>query len=159
MNLPYRKSTRLSNYDYSSVNYYFVTVCTDEKRCLFFTDGQINAIGKIVEECLLQIPQHFAGVRLDKYIVMPNQIHAILVTDEENNYELPTIVGQFKSSATKRIHEIIPHQKIWQRSFHDHVIRNQQGYEKIWGYIHTNLLNWNKDCFFPVEEGHAPPET
>ncbi len=148
MELPKRKSTRIPNYNYASENYYFITVCTDGKKCLFFTNGRINALGKIVERCLLQIPQHHKNARIDKYIVMPNHIHAIIAIEGVSNSSLTTMVGQMKAASTREIHKLMPDQIIWQRSFHDHIIRNQEGYLKIWEYIHTNLMTWQKDCFY-----------
>ena len=52
---------------------------------------------------------------------------------------------------------------VWQRSFHDHIIRNQQAYEKIWNYVEYNALKWEEDCFFTeadnigLREGQDPP--
>ena len=51
-------------------------------------------------------------------------------------------------SVTRQIHEINPGMDVWQRSFHDHVIRNQKQYEKIWEYIENNPLKWDEDCFY-----------
>ena len=80
---------------------------------------------------------------------MPNHIHLILVL--KNGSEKPNInqiIGQFKSGVSREIHNVISDIEIWQRSFHDHIIRNQNSYEKIWLYIDSNPVNWSKDCFF-----------
>ena len=44
---------------------------------------------------------------------------------------------------------------LWQRSFHDHVVRTEHGYAQIWQYIDTNPQNWHKDCFYE-EPPHEP---
>ena len=101
------------------------------------------------------IGKHFPTVSIDKYVVMPNHIHAIVVIDNgidaENKTSLINIVGQYKAGVSRKIHTLCDIQLIWQRSFHDRVIRNQKEYEKIWMYIETNPLRWNKDCFYTEE--------
>ena len=109
-------------------------------------------MGKCVEENLLTIPQVYPCVRIDKYVVMPNHVHAIVVIeDKDRSADLCTIIGQYKMSVTKRIRKIAPGREVWQRSFHDHVIRNQQAYEKIWLYIEGNPLKWEDDCFYVAQ--------
>ena len=144
---PSRKHPRLKNFDYSSCNYYFVTICTWDKTCIFGKPNALNQWGAITEKCLLEIEHHFSGVKIDKYVIMPNHVHMIVVL-QGGNCELPQIVGQYKSSVTRKIHETAPQVKVWQTSFHDHVIRNQKDYERIWLYIEANPQNWDKDCFF-----------
>ena len=144
---PSRKNPRLKGFDYSSVNYYFITICTRNKQCLFGLSGNLTPLGKLAEQGLQQIPLHFPEIRVDKYVVMPNHVHAILIL-KPGTTGLSTVVGSYKSSVTKQIHAINPKITVWQTSFHDHVIRNQPGYEKIWSYIETNPLKWEDDCFY-----------
>ena len=148
MELPKRKATRIPNYDYASRNYYFITVCTHEKKCIFGKAGKPNKYGKIAEECLQRISAIFPGVYVDKYVVMPNHIHGIIVIDTEKASSLTHIVGQYKMTVTKKIHQEDPNQNVWQRSFYDHIIRNQADYERIWLYIHGNPQKWDSDCYF-----------
>ena len=79
MELPNRKPTRLANYDYSNQNYYFVTICTHNKLKLFGDVNKLNALGEIVKSELLNIPNHFEDIQIDKYVIMPDHIHAIIV--------------------------------------------------------------------------------
>lgn len=146
-NFPQRKHPRLSYFDYSTPGYYFITICTHEKRCIFGPPSNLNAYGRIAEDAFAEIPKHFPQVKIDKYVVMPNHVHAILILSPGAT-GLSPVVGSYKSSVTKRIHAIDPDIKVWQTSFHDHVIRNQPGYEKIWSYIETNPLKWEDDCFY-----------
>lgn len=148
---PVRKSLRLKQFDYASVNYYFVTICTWNKKCLFGNAGQLNELGKIAEQGLLNIESHFPGVRIDKYVIMPNHVHAILVIEKAGS-NISVVLGQYKSFVSKQIHVDHPNLHIWQASFHDHIIRSQTAYEQIWLYIHSNPSNWEKDCFYLTYE-------
>ena len=144
---PSRKHPRLKNFDYSSPNYYFITICTWNKACIFGKPNEPSPWGTAAEAVLLEIQQHFSNVKVDKYVVMPNHVHMILAL-EGDNAGISQIIGQYKSSVTRRIRQTAPQQNIWQTSFHDHVIRNQKDYERIWLYIDANPQNWSKDCFF-----------
>ena len=144
---PNRKNPRLKQYDYATENYYFVTICTGEKKCIFGSPNHLNTFGKFSKEGLQLIETHFPTVKVDKFVVMPNHIHAIIILSADY-VKLTTVVGSYKSYVTKKIHQIDPHIKVWQASFHDHVIRNQQAYEKIWNYIEYNPMKWEEDCFY-----------
>ena len=144
---PSRKNPRLTNFDYSSPNYYFITVCTWNKACIFGKPNSLNQWGTAAEAVLLEIERHFSNVRVDKYAVMPNHVHMILALVGPNA-GISQIIGQYKAAVTRKIRKTTPQQKVWQTSFHDHVIRNQKDYERIWLYIEANPQNWDKDCFF-----------
>lgn len=166
-----RKNTRLKNYDYSQSGYYFITVCTYEKQHLFgkIIDNQImlNEYGKIVHQELLQIPSRFSHVKLDKFVVMPNHIHIIIVivgngldhsafpdnhvTQAERSRPFPTIpkiLGLYKSGSARRIHELNNKITVWQKSYYDHIIRKESEYREIRQYIDTNPLKWEIDAYF-----------
>ena len=146
MDFPKRKLPRLSGYDYSRSNYYFVTICTDEKKDLFGEIGKLNCFGKIAEQKLLEIEQHYENVFVDKYVIMPNHIHAIIILKKlktERSSPFPTlseVVGLYKSGVTKEIHKIESELKIWQKSFNDVIIRNEKAYNEICKYIYDNPL-------------------
>lgn len=168
MELTTRKPNRLKEFDYSSNGAYFVTICTQDRLHLLgrivgagssrpnlHPNLQISQEGKIVEQYLLRLPEKYPMIRIDKYTIMPNHIHMILVLSGENGREDPAptnptisqIIGWFKYQTTKNINknDII---KIWQRSFHDHIIRNEQEYREIWDYIDQNPLKWDEDCYY-----------
>ena len=146
MDFPKRKLPRLSGYDYSRSNYYFVTICTDEKKDLFGEIGKLNCFGKIAEQKLLEIEQHYENVFVDKYVIMPNHIHAIIILKKlktERSRPFPTlseVVGLYKSGVTKEIHKIESELKIWQKSFNDVIIRNEKAYNEKCKYIYDNPL-------------------
>ena len=152
MSLPVRKSTRIPNFDYAKQNYYFVTICTNQKKCIFWTGNVLNTWGQIAQECLNKISGIYEGVRIDKFTIMPNHIHAIVVLEETNCAALTQIIGKYKAAVTKQIHKQNTTETVWQRSFHDHIIRNQKDYERIWLYIHGNPQRWDEDCFYTTEE-------
>ena len=86
------KSIRLKNYDYRSNGYYFVTICTHQKICYFgdIKNNQVilSELGKIAEKFWLEIPQHFDYVEIDRFVIMPNHIHGIVII---NQYQIDTV--------------------------------------------------------------------
>jgi REP element-mobilizing transposase RayT len=119
----------------------------------------LTEYGKIVERIIDHIPEHLK-VSVDNYIIMPNHIHMILVitNDEEirairesplrGRSVISKAVGYIKMNASKEIHNRFGNEIIWQRSFHDHVIRDRQDYETIANYIYENPRLWQDDCFY-----------
>ena len=91
------ESTRLQGYDYSQNGYYFITICTHE-RIYYFGDVVVgddgvayvalNDVGRIAQQCWLNIPNHFPHAVLDAFIIMPNHVHGIIKimgNDTHNN--------------------------------------------------------------------------
>ena len=152
MELPKRKQNRLSCYDYRNPGYYFITICTQDKENLFWistnTDNpKLTEIGLIVEQCISKIPEIYPMIHLDNYVVMPNHVHLILYLEGHEEHpdgpSIPNVVGGMKWAASKTAK-----QKIWQNNFHDHIIRNERDYQRIWQYIEDNPRKWKDDCFY-----------
>ena len=147
-----RKSPRLPNFDYSSHNHYFVTLCAHNKACIFGDISHLNVLGNIAKLDLRELSFHYKHIHVDNFIVMPNHVHAIIIIDhareETKQPSLATVIGLYKSGVSRKIRQIRPELTVWQRSFHDHIIRNQQEYEKIWQYIQFNYTKWKEDCFY-----------
>ena len=154
MTLPQRKPLRLKSYDYSNPNCYFVTICTHENEHIFGEPDKLNAAGAIAQSELVAISRHFSKAIVDKYVIMPNRIHAIITLEQssDKSVSLSAIVGLYKSGVSKRVHKIMPNASVWQRSFYDRVIRNEKGYIEAWRYIDENPLKWCED------EYYAPPQ-
>ena len=162
MNLPKRKPTRLKNYDYSQNGYYFVTICTQHKECIFSNivgqglapaEIQLTKFCKIANAEIIDLENRYKFVKIDKYVIMPNHIHSIIVI--ENNTAgaspcptLSDVICSFKSITTRKCRAVNSDVKIWQTSFHDHIIRDEKDYLKIWNYIDTNPFKWQDDCFY-----------
>ncbi len=156
MELPNRKPTRLKGYDYSAPGAYFITICTHNRKCILgnivgeglcaLPRNQLTRIGKEVEKTIMYINENYNNVSIDKYVIMPNHIHLIVVLDNSGgrgNRPLQKKLGHLKSNTTKKFDNIL-----WQRSYHDHIIRNEKDYRRIWEYIDTNPLKWELDCFY-----------
>ena len=157
MELPNRKLQRLTGYDYSQNGYYFVTICTHNKNHILGmvqnNNVYLSDYGKIASIEFENIKNHFDCIKVEKYIIMPNYIHCILVinTNEERSRPFPTlstVVGLFKSGVSKRIHQIDSSLKVWQKSFYDCIIKNEKSYMECWKYIDQNALTWESDeCY------------
>ena len=162
MELPQRRPTRLRNYDYSSDGYYFVTICTYKKEKLFSNivgqglapaEIQLSEFGEIANYELCDLENRYKNIKIDKYVIMPNHIHAIIKIESETAgaSPCPTLsdaICTFKSLTTRKCHTIRQKQNIFQRSFHDHIIRDQNDYRKILEYIDNNAAKWKDDCFY-----------
>ena len=162
-----RKPTRLKEFDYSSSGAYFITICTKERQKILSKivgDGahdvpktELTEYGKIVEKYILSTDK-IENAFVEQYVIMPNHIHMIVyVANPENKYE--NLKGGGTSRAPSPTNEIIPHivstlkrlcnkeigENIFQRSYHDHIIRNKEDYEEISKYIYQNPINWETD--------------
>ena len=158
--LPQRKSTRLKDYDYSKDGYYFITVCTQNRKNILSTVGEgfplpkLTQCGEITERLLLEITERYEEINIDKYVIMPNHIHLVIaLKNDGRGNPSPTIdraMGWFKYMATKEINKLLetPGKKIFQRSFHDHIIRGEDDYKEIWQYIDSNPSKWKEDIFY-----------
>lgn len=147
-----RKSPRLKHYDYAQPNLYFVTICTHQKQCIFGDPANLSAFGLIAKQALGSIQIHFPDTLIQKYIVMPNHVHAIIQIKKAGT-DLSVVIGQYKSFVTRQIRKSHPQLMVWQASFHDHVIRGEQDYLRIWQYIDSNPAQWQEDCFYPNSAG------
>ncbi len=157
MDLPKRKPIRLKDFDYSQNGYYFVTICTHNKQktlCDIVGEGLappeiiLSNYGKVVEKQLFNLEKRYCSVKVDKFVIMPNHIHIILVLEKTGGASpsptLSDIICALKSLTTRTC-GLKP---FWQRSFHDHIIRDERDYLKIWNYIDTNPAKWDEDCFY-----------
>ena len=95
----------------------------------------------------MKIPDHFPEVLVDKWVVMPNHVHVIIHLNDCTT-ELSHVIGQYKSAVTRNIRRIVENMTVWQTSYHDHVIRSERDYLRIWEYIDTNPSRWKDDCFY-----------
>jgi len=153
-------SSRLSNWDYSNNGYYFVTICTKERKHYFGEIAnnkmKLSKIGEIAKYHWFEIPKHFSFIELDEFIIMPNHVHGIIIINVNNRRDgacpvsterkntLGNIVGSFKSVVTKYANnQNIPFS--WQTRFYDQIIRNEKSFYYIRQYIRDNPMNWETD--------------
>lgn len=161
MELHRRRTPRLQHYDYSRNGAYFITICTQDRKCLFGGVGADSISARMVAEVWVETLEGFSGVSSEKYVVMPNHFHAIVLVERADPPSAPTIsavVQAFKRYSTIRYIGLVRQgsalpfdKRIWQRSFHDHVIRGEQDYLRIWEYIDNNPARWAEDMYY--EEG------
>ena len=168
------ESTRLPNYDYSSNGYYFVTICIHKKFCYFGqivkSQMQLSQVGKIAQKHWQEIPQHFDGVYIDEYVIMPNHVHGIViinnpcrdvacyVSTNDNDGASPTmsqlspksgslsaIIRSYKSSVTRWCRQNCDDDFCWQPRFYEHIIRDETALNNIRRYIINNPAKWSED--------------
>ena len=100
-NRHHRRSIRLKGYDYSQAGAYFITICTQDRACLFgkVVNGEmrLNDAGRMVLAEWNMLPERFPHVVLDAFVVMPNHVHGIVVitnpATDDTATTAPTIVG------------------------------------------------------------------
>lgn len=190
----HRKPNRLKHFDYSTSGYYFLTICTKNRECLFgkIIDRKmvLNRAGLIINKYWLELQNKFKNISLDVYQIMPNHIHGIIIIDDvgndlrvvpnNNEYNVKSvrhigrtlqngaiqndsfpirqqqllfrIVRWFKTMTTNQyIKGVINNQfsrfnkQLWQKSFYDHIIRNEHSLFEIRQYIKDNPINWGED--------------
>jgi REP-associated tyrosine transposase len=174
-----RRSVRLRGFDYAYRGFFFVTICTHNKKPtlgkVINYESHLSALGKIVEKCWLQIPDHFPNVYLDEWVIMPNHLHGIIVIKYPKGCDpasrgtacraptaigtahegfgkpvagsLPTIIRSFKSAVTKHANELARNRSapFWQRNYFEHVIRDEDSLNKIRNYVWENPIHWWAD--------------
>jgi putative transposase len=154
----HRRSIRLKDWDYRTPGYYFVTICTYQRN-LFFAEPSVKEIVEMTWRLIPKQP-HARHVQLDEWIVMPNHLHGLLLLTLLEGDEtapppekgprprsLPSIVGSFKSSVTRRINRLAntPGRKIWQRGYYERIVRNERELNAIRRYIQANPARWVED--------------
>lgn len=178
----HRRSVRIKGYDYSAPGAYFVTICTGNRECFFgeIVNGRmhLSVIGATAELCWREIPNHFPHVNLDAFIVMPNHVHGILnwygesgrglinqtpadakwIMMKNNAVPLGKIVRHYKARTTKKIHDSGFPEFLWQRNYHEHIIRNEKELSRIQEYIICNPLQSASDEENPAGEMRGKKE-
>ena len=152
-----RKPNRLKGYDYNSAGFYFITICTANKFNFFgnvINDKmKLSIIGQYSQNKWLELPQHHEGIELDEFVVMPNHVHGIIIILDDNSTKahtrkqlLSVVVGSYKSSVTKLARESESEFDFgWQKSYYDHIIRNEKTLINMREYIQNNPLKWSLD--------------
>ena len=159
--VPVRRSIRLCDFDYSSNNLYFVTICVQDRECLLGKIVNDNMyllpFGHIVKLFIASIPQYYPGTIVDSFQIMPNHIHVIFGLESHGRTQgsaptLGTIIQRFKTMTTHNYLEGMKihgwksfNKKLWQRDYYEHVVRDGHDLNRIREYIENNVANWHKD--------------
>ncbi len=164
-----RKNIRLKEYDYSKKGKYFITICTWKMEPYFgkIINGEMiySDIGKIANQYLQDIPDHFNHIVMQEYVVMPNHIHCILeivgsrhgVTEKTAKKKqfshqikgsISVVVGQYKSSVTRWANNNKHGYFSWQKRFYERIVRDKEEFDNIKKYIRENPFRWNNEKYF-----------
>ena len=161
-----RRTTRLPGYDYNTPGAYFLTICTENRRCLLsrivgtsLPDGpniELLPCGETVAKYINQLNDYYNNISVESYVIMPNHIHILLCVKEEGPLGTPvptlqnSIVSRFLSTF-KRFCNKEYGKNIWQSRSYDHIIRDQADFDKHLRYIYENPFGWQKDEFYSQE--------
>ena len=163
--LPIRKPTRLKKFDYSTNGAYFITICTQNRKNILSTIvgersplPKLSRYGEIVDAWIQKMPNKYPEISIDCYVIMPNHIHLLLFVFKDGGRGDPSptvdaVMGWLKYNATKEINIMrqTEGEKIFQRSFYDHIIRNDNDYCEIHNYIYENPARWQYDKLYAEE--------
>ncbi|MEL7604360.1 MAG: transposase [Bacillota bacterium] len=140
---PKRKQIRLRDYDYAQNNAYFVTICTHNRARLFETGSET---GRMAEKWLFELENKYDNIRIEKYIVMPDHVHFILlILVKVTATPLYKMIDWFKTMTTNEYIRgvkagsyppFVGH--VWQRNYYEHILRSEQEMLEAWKYIDNN---------------------
>ena len=209
----HRRSIRLKSYDYARAGAYFITLCVQDRACLFGNvvdgEGRLRDAGRMVQTVWDELPVHYLGVDIDAFAVMPNHIHGIIVLDgvdrvgagpracprsacpdegqprgvaptvarrargvdrigqprgvAPTSLSLPDVMHRFKTMATKRYADGVKqsawptfHDRLWQRNYYEHIVRDEASLNRIRQYIAENPARWPQDRENPAALAPEP---
>ncbi|WP_242871661.1 transposase [Acetanaerobacterium elongatum] len=118
----------------------------------------LSDIGEVVNTAIQNIPTIYSNVRVDKYVIMPNHLHMIIKLYSHGDDGGRLIIAPTISSIIRLLKSYVSKEigfSIWQKSFHDHIIRNEQEYRDICDYIDQNPQKWQEDCYFTKSSDHS----
>jgi REP element-mobilizing transposase RayT len=153
-----RKSIRLKNYNYKENGLYFITICIQNREHLL---GKISHnrymvydAGLMVKSVWNNLSRYYRGVKSHDFVVMPNHIHGILEL-KNSDIDLSEIVRRFKTFTTHQYIKGVKNEnwkpfynKLWQRNYHEHIIRTDDSLDTLQRYILNNPLQWKDDIFY-----------
>ena len=143
-----------------------MTICANKRKYLFGNivndEMALSEYGKIVENVWYNLTGHYQNIKLDKFIVMPNHIHGIIILMDMDDvgagfkpaptglmkyYPLSEIIRAFKTFSARHVNELRKTQgiSVWQRNYHEHIVRNENELNRIREYIMNNPLRWQFD--------------
>ena len=174
----HRRSIRLQGYDYSRPGGYYVTIVVDGRECLFgeIVNGEmvLNDYGRIVAEVWQWLQEQYPYIELLAWVIMPNHIHGIIIIHEDGRggsrsaptpygdaagtakiKPLGSLIGAFKTVSTKKINILRNTEGgvVWQRNYYEHIIRDDNDYNRIHNYIIDNPAAWGDDDENPAKVG------
>ena len=170
-----RKTPRYQSFDYNSAGIYFITICTQNRRCLLSRivgtgvldcpQPELTRYGKIADKYIRQIHDFYEHLSVESYVIMPNHIHLLLwvrenkntIGDGQSRTPVPTNIVRANSTCSKFVSTFKRFcnkeygENIWQARFNDHIIRNREDYEEHVKYIYENPIRWYYDELYTEE--------
>ncbi len=155
-----RVKLRLKHYDYAQRGLYFVTICCHHRKCLFGSISHdkmhLNDADLMIEKWYKELENKFPTVICNAMIIMPNHFHCVIEQkDEHAGSPLHEIIQWFKTMTTNEYIRNVKTRnwtrfdgKLWQRNYHEHIIRNNESYQKIVDYIQYNPAKWQDDKYY-----------
>ena len=151
-----RRSVRLAGFDYSQAGAHFITICTQDRKLSL----QAEPVRDAIRSAWSGLPARFPGVALDEFVIMPNHVHGIIILEGEAASSASMVLGAASSAPTLgRIVRAFTsisgveanralgrsNRPFWQRSYHEHIIRNEGELHAVRRYILGNPGNWPDD--------------
>jgi putative transposase len=163
-----RRSIRLQGYDYSQAGAYFVTICTQDRACLFgeILEGKLdlNEAGRRIDVAWRGLPDHYPSVEVDAAVVMPNHFHGLVILrgtgSASKPFSLSDLVHRFKSLTTRFYSDGVEKLgwpaypgRLWQRNFYERIVRGPEEMNRLRQYIVDNPIRWQSDPENPNRSG------
>ena len=173
--LPNRKPTRWNKFDYNNVGGYFITICTQDRKCILSRivgtgvldcpKIELTKYGEIADKYINQLNDFYEHLSVESYVIMPNHIHILLfikeniraVEEGQSRTPVPTNIERSNSSFSQFISTLKRFcnkeygRNIWQARANDHIIRNRDDYEEHLRYIYENPMRWFLDELYSEE--------
>ena len=159
----------MKNWNYNSNAVYHITICVQDRHEMLgkvvgrdapgapsSTENTTNTpsielseYGKIVFDEIEETKSHYPDITVDNFIVMPNHIHILIRINREDGAPrasrpttalIPRIITVLKRKTNKAYGF-----NMWQDSYHDHIIRDEAEYQRIWQYVESNPERWEQD--------------
>ena len=164
-----RKNIRIKDYDYTKEGIYFITICSYHRDNIFckiddeifdieFNDIDFEKyientnIGKYIEKGIQNINCIYKNVEVLNYVIMPNHIHVLIefndipINKDGKEINLSKIISGFKQFVVKSLKG--NNMNVWQKSYYEHIIRNEKEYNIVNEYITYNPLKWKVDEYY-----------
>ena len=154
-NKPSRKKNRLQNYDYSTKGDYFITICTNERKNIFWNENYkiiqaknylslLNDNGNVVCKVISDANKVYENKAvIEKFVIMPDHIHLLVYIMNNGDVSIETIVRNIKRYSSLSL----GCSDLWQKGFYDHIIRNEKDYDETWNYIDANPRKLTDNIF------------
>jgi putative transposase len=155
-----RQSLRLSSHNYAAGRTYFVTFCTAHRDTILSQVIEhrvhLSPLGRLVARIGFDVMRSTTNASLLTAIIMPDHIHALICmreasgtcgsdNDRGRSRSLSGLVSLVKGHSAIAINQRrgTPGAAVWQRGFHDHIIRHPKDLAAHYRYVLLNPHRWS----------------